>query len=303
MTYSRLSVLSLALLLTGLAQSGEPVFDSHVHLREGEASLQKFEAEARTSGIELAGVGAMWFGGPHQALAGDPATIRAGNDGLISLAAKHPEVVPIGTVHPYDGQAALDELGRIAARGVKTLKIHPHTQKFDIADPRVLALTKKAGELGMAVLMDNAGIVPGDCEDLFNLAANAPKTRFIFAHIGGANFRFWNILVLARTADAPIRTRVNHIEMIVTATGPPIEVVDALYDTRWQHTCFPRNPKTIAGPTSRAALRGRRQVCQRISSNQCIGAPGGPSCCEASSGSPAGRSSCGGRWNRSLPSP
>jgi predicted TIM-barrel fold metal-dependent hydrolase len=189
------------LLLATSALAGEPVFDTHVHLREGETSLLKFEAEVKASGIELAGVGAMWFGGPHQALAGDTARIRAGNDGLIALAAKHPEVVPIGTVHPYDGQAALDELARIAARGVKALKIHPHTQRFAISDPRVLALVTKAGELGVAVLMDNAGIVPGDCEDLFNLAANAPKTRFIFAHMGGANFRFWNILVLARTAD------------------------------------------------------------------------------------------------------
>jgi predicted TIM-barrel fold metal-dependent hydrolase len=189
------------LLLATSALAGEPIFDTHVHLREGETSLLKFEAEVKASGIELAGVGAMWFGGPHQALAGDTARIRAGNDGLIALAAKHPEVVPIGTVHPYDGQAALDELARIAARGVKVLKIHPHTQRFAISDPRVLALVTKAGELGVAVLMDNAGIVPGDCEDLFNLAANAPKTRFIFAHMGGANFRFWNILVLARTAD------------------------------------------------------------------------------------------------------
>ena len=189
------------LLLATSALAGEPVFDTHVHLREGETSLLKFEAEVKASGIELAGVGAMWFGGPNQALAGDTARIRAGNDGLIALAAKHPEVVPIGTVHPYDGQAALDELARIAARGVKVLKIHPHTQRFAISDPRVLALVTKAGELGMAVLMDNAGIVSGDCEDLFNLAANAPKTRFIFAHMGGANFRFWNILVLARTAD------------------------------------------------------------------------------------------------------
>jgi predicted TIM-barrel fold metal-dependent hydrolase len=189
------------LLLATSALAGEPIFDTHVHLREGETSLLKFEAEVKASGIELAGVGAMWFGGPHQALAGDTARIRAGNDGLIALAAKHPEVVPIGTVHPYDGQAALDELARIAARGVKALKIHPHTQRFAISDPRVLALVTKAGELGVAVLMDNAGIVSGDCEDLFNLAANAPKTRFIFAHMGGANFRFWNILVLARTAD------------------------------------------------------------------------------------------------------
>ena len=221
----RLFVLALSLLLTGLAHSGEPVFDSHVHLREGEASLLKFEAEVKAAGIDLAGVGAMWFGGPHQALAGDPAAIRAGNDGLIALAAKHPEVVPIGTVHPYDGQAALDELVRIAGRGVKTLKIHPHTQRFAIADPRVLALMTKAGELGMAVLIDNAGIVPGDCEDLFNLAVKAQKTRFIFAHMGGANFRFWNILVLARTADGFGLDNLNFdiSGTVLLAAGSPIE--------------------------------------------------------------------------------
>ena len=221
----RILSLSLCLLLMAEVRSGEPVFDSHVHLREGEVSLQKFEAEVRTSGIDLAGVGAMWFGGPHQARAGDTAAIRAGNDGLIALAAKHPEVVPIGTVHPYDGQAALDELARIAARGVKTLKIHPHTQRFEIADPRVLALVNKAGELGMAVLMDNAGIVPGDCEDLFNLAVKAQKTRFIFAHMGGANFRFWNILVLARTADGFGLDNVNFdiSGTVLLAADSPIE--------------------------------------------------------------------------------
>jgi predicted TIM-barrel fold metal-dependent hydrolase len=167
----------------------------------------------------------MWFGGPHQALAGDPAKMRASNDALIALAAKHPEVAPIGTVHPYDGKAALDELARIAARGVKTLKIHPHTQRFEIADPRVLALVTKAGELGMTVLMDNAGIVPGDCEDLFNLAARAPKTRFIFAHMGGANFRFWNILVLARTADGFALDNANFdiSGTVLLAADTPIE--------------------------------------------------------------------------------
>ena len=60
----RLLVLSLCLSLAGLARSAEPVFDTHVHLRDGETSLQKFEAEAREAGIELAGVGAMGFGGP-----------------------------------------------------------------------------------------------------------------------------------------------------------------------------------------------------------------------------------------------
>jgi predicted TIM-barrel fold metal-dependent hydrolase len=110
-------------------------------------------------------------------------------------------VVPVATVHPYDGQAALDELARVAARGVKVLKLHAHTQRFDVSDPRVLTLVSKAGELGMVVLMDNASILPGDCQKLFNLAVQAQNTRFIFAHMGALDFRYWNILKLARTAD------------------------------------------------------------------------------------------------------
>lgn len=183
------------------AVGAEPTFDVHVHLRDGEASLRAYEADAKRDGVELAGLGAMWFGGPHQALQGELDKIRAGNDRMIALAAKHPKVLPIATVHPYDGSAALDELTRVAAAGVKVLKIHAHTQRFDVSDPRVTTLVRKAGELDVIMLMDNAHILPGDSEKLFNLVAQVPKTKFILAHIGGMNFRYWNILALARTAD------------------------------------------------------------------------------------------------------
>src|SRR3546814_6296741 len=83
---------------------------------------------------------------PHQALQGDLDEIRAGNDSVIALAAKYPEVVPIATVHPYDGQAALDELERVAAAGVGVLKIHAHTQRFDVSDPRVETLVRRSEE-------------------------------------------------------------------------------------------------------------------------------------------------------------
>jgi len=195
------AVAMLLCLCTGSAVAGGPVFDVHVHLREGEASLRAYETEVEAAGIELAGLGAMWFGGPHQALQGDMARIRAGNDGVIALAAKHPEVLPIATVHPYDSEAAIAELARVAAAGVKVLKLHAHTQRFDVDDPRVLALVRRAGELGVTVLLDNAHILPGDSEKLFNLVVRVPGTKFVLAHIGGLNFRYWNILALARTAD------------------------------------------------------------------------------------------------------
>lgn len=220
----RLIFLGLTLIASA-ARAQTPVFDLHVHLWNGAASLHEYEEQLKAASQEVTGFGAMWFGGPNQALQGTPAQVRAANDGLIALAAHHSKLMPIATVHPYDGTAAIAELERVAARGVKVLKLHPHTQKFDAADPRVLQLVQRAGQLGVIVLVDNASILPGDCEKLFNLALNASKTTFIFAHLGGLNFRFWNILKAARTAKGlfadNIYFDISAISVIVAAS--PIE--------------------------------------------------------------------------------
>lgn len=222
----RALLLSIALLTPAIpAAAQEAVIDTHVHLHNGEASIAEYQAQLKASGQSVDAFGAMWFGGPNQALAGNPADIRTRNDALIALAAKHPGMIAIATVHPYDGDAALAEADRVAARGVKLLKIHPHTQKFDAADARVLALVKRAGAAGLIVVMDNANILPGDSEKLFNLALAAPKTKFIFGHMGGMNFRFWNILALARTADGLFADNIyfDISASVILAADSPIE--------------------------------------------------------------------------------
>jgi predicted TIM-barrel fold metal-dependent hydrolase len=195
-------ILAVALGLTTRAVAAQsPLFDSHVHLWNGEASLRAYEEQLKEGRQEAAGIGAMWFGGPNQALAGRPAQVRAGNDGIIALATKYPKITPIATVHPYDGSAAVAELERVVAQGIRVLKLHPHTQQFDLIDPRTLTIVRRAGELGVLVMIDNASILPADNEKLFNLALKVPDTRFIFTHLGGMQFRFWNVLKAARTAQ------------------------------------------------------------------------------------------------------
>jgi uncharacterized protein len=145
----RVMVLAVAVALVAQAAAAQSqLFDSHVHLWNGEESLRAYEEQVKDGRLEVAGIGAMWFGGPNQALAGRPEKIRAGNDGIIALAVKHHKMMPIATVHPYDGPAAVAELERVAAKGIKVLKLHPHTQKFNPNDPRVLTLARRAGELG-----------------------------------------------------------------------------------------------------------------------------------------------------------
>ena len=222
----RALLLSIALLTPSIsAFAQEAVIDTHVHLHKGEASLAEYRAQLKAAGQSADAFGAMWFGGPNQALAGNPADITKRNDALIALAAKNPDMIAIATVHPYDGDAALAEVDRVAAGGVRLLKIHPHTQKFDDADPRVLTLVKHAGDKGMIVVMDNASIVPSDNEKLFNLALAAPKTKFIFGHMGGLGFRFWNILALARTAENLFADNIyfDISASVILAADSPIE--------------------------------------------------------------------------------
>ena len=222
----RALLLSIALLTPAIpAVAQDAVIDTHVHLHKGEVSVAEYRAQLKAAGQPVSAFGAMWFGGPNQALAGNPADIAKRNDELIALAAKNRDMIAIATVHPYDGDAALTEIDRVAARGVKLLKIHPHTQKFDAADPRVLTLVKRAGDRGIIVVMDNANILPGDSEKLFNLALAAPKTKFIFAHLGGFNFRFWNILALARTAENLFADNIyfDISASVILAADSPIE--------------------------------------------------------------------------------
>ena len=205
--------------LAGVAHAEEKVFDTHVHIWNGEQSVKEYLAQVEAGGLSVTS-----FGGIHMARLGQLDHTRAKNDDLIALSKRYP-MIPIASVHPYDGQAALDELKRLSDLGVKVIKLHPHTQQFDAADERVLTLCKRAGELGFVVLIDNANIVVGDNQKLFNLALQVPKTHFVFTHLGAFEFRFWNILTAARTAKNLMEDNF-HFDIagtVVLVAGSPIQ--------------------------------------------------------------------------------
>ncbi len=70
------------ILIASAAHADTPVFDLHVHLWKGEESLRAYESQLKAAGLEVTGLGVMWFGGPNQALQGQPAQVRANNDSL-----------------------------------------------------------------------------------------------------------------------------------------------------------------------------------------------------------------------------
>ena len=67
--------------------------------------------------------------------------------------------------------------------------------------------------------------IPGDSERLFNLAIQATDTRFVFAQMRAMNFRFWNMLVLARTAEDFFADNIyfDVSGTVVLAANSPIE--------------------------------------------------------------------------------
>ena len=171
------------------------IFDIHVHIWNGKQSYEEYVAQLDSTNQIVTK-----FGGIHMAVKGKLEHTREKNDELLALSKQHPKLLPICSVHPLDGDSAIQELNRLVTLGVSIIKLHPHTQKFDVMAEQVVKLCQHAGELGIVVLMDNANIIPGDSEKLFELAVKCSKTNFIFAHMGALNFRFWNILPLARTA-------------------------------------------------------------------------------------------------------
>jgi uncharacterized protein len=210
----------LLILIAQIAMAQEKVFDTHVHLWDGMQSLQRYLTQLDSTNQQVTK-----FAGILIARQGEPARTKAKNDELIALSKQNSKLIPICSVHPLDGDTAMQELKRLGGLGVRVIKLHPHTQNFDVTDPRVFKLCEQAGKLGIMVLMDNASIKPGDCENLFDLAIKCPKTKFIFAHIGLFNFRFWNIIEVARTAKGFYEDNIyfDISATVVMIAGSPLE--------------------------------------------------------------------------------
>jgi predicted TIM-barrel fold metal-dependent hydrolase len=121
---------------------------------------------------------------------GDLQRTRAGNDALLRLARDSEGFFYAAcSVHPGDGADAIEEIDRVAAAGASWLKLHPNTQRLDVADPAVAAVVRKAAETGLPVLFD--AYSPWDANQpgkFADLAEAVPGARLILAHAHGPSF-------------------------------------------------------------------------------------------------------------------
>src|SRR5690606_15346080 len=103
--------------VAGIGWAQQNIFDGHVHIWEGEQSIMEYLAQ-----LDSLGQNVTKFGGIHMAKQGRMMETRRKNDELIALSKKYPLLLPICSVHPMDGQQAIDELERISGQGVNIIK-------------------------------------------------------------------------------------------------------------------------------------------------------------------------------------
>jgi uncharacterized protein len=179
----------------GLAETGYhgPIIDAHAHIRFGRDDGVKpdqgigtgpIEAIDREAGVTLSAL--IVIARAHQM-----EQTRAQNDAVIAAAkASGGRFYPVASVHPADGPDAIAELDRMAAAGVKVIKLHPNTQNFDVSDPAVGAVVQHCGEKGLVVLFDS--YKPWDMSEMGKfvlLSVQHPKTTLVLAHMGFSTFR------------------------------------------------------------------------------------------------------------------
>ncbi len=198
---------------------GGPILDVHTHPQLGADPLmgsRPHRAEDYRDAIgklDVRAAGALVI-----ARSGDPRGTRALNDQILRLAeTSHGRFFPVCSVHPHDGIAAKREVVRVARAGARALKLHPNTQAFDVADPKVRETVRAAAKANLPVLFDAYSPFDANQPGKFvRLAMEVPESRLILAHAHGPSFP--SLLVYEVLARYPWWKRNVWIDL--SATGP-----------------------------------------------------------------------------------
>ena len=184
------------------------LIDFHTHAfpdKIAAATVDKLQAAAHirpfTDGTIAALSASMKAAGADYAVnlpvATSPRQVPQINDASARNNERTPEtgVISFGAMHP-DYAGWHDELGRVAALGIRGIKLHPPYQGVNFDDIRYLRILDRAGELGLIVLT-HAGLDIGlpDADRVTpEMIARAIRAtgpvKLICAHMGG--WRQWD---------------------------------------------------------------------------------------------------------------
>lgn len=212
---------------SGLAQQYKgPVIDAHAHIRFGDSDALKADQPVGTEKLSQldsqAGISKSAL--IVIAAKGQPEQTRANNDRVIAVvAASQGKFYAVPSVHPLDGEAALEELRRLAKLGIREVKLHPNSQNFDVSDPAVGAVADECGKLGIAILFDSyKPWDPSQPGKFLLLAVQHPQTHIVLAHMFFSQFR--EALTFAQISRLGMKTNVSFdLSAIVPAyQGSPV---------------------------------------------------------------------------------
>lgn len=166
-----------------------PTIDFHVHIFEDEITEvngipTRTGKDEILAGMEEASIDISVL--LVMAPKGDLSKTQARNDWLSRICLGDTRFVGFGSVHPEDGDAALEEMKRcVEELGFKGFKLHPNTQGFDCGDPGFVTILKQAAEMDVPVIVDSYS--PFDDmqpSKLLNAILASPETKICLAHVG-----------------------------------------------------------------------------------------------------------------------
>ena len=152
-----------------------------------DGTAASLSASAKAAGIDLAVI---------QPVATSPKQVEGINDGalLVNRTSAKTHLYSFGGMHPAFDEPER-ELARIAAAGLKGIKLHPVYQLQDMDSPGYLRVLRAAAANGLLVLI-HAGIDVGfldltysSVEKIARAIDTVPSGRYILAHMGG--WRQW----------------------------------------------------------------------------------------------------------------
>ena len=146
-----------------------------------DGSLEGLRASMKEAGVDVSVL---------LSVATNPLKIASMNDLQIAGAQQgDPDLIWFGCVHPY-AENWKEELERVAAAGLKGIKLHPQYQGFMIDEPKSIRVLEKCGELGLIVVNHSGkepaypGVYNSDPQQIRNALKQAGPVTFVGAHMG-----------------------------------------------------------------------------------------------------------------------
>ena len=114
-----------------------------------------------------------------------PSTVRRLNTFVAEQCKTHGEFIGLGTLHP-DMENAAEEIERIISLGLKGIKLHPDTQKFDADSDKAMKLYEKfAGRLPLLIHGGDYRYDYSHPRRLRRIEQCFPQLTMVAAHLGG----------------------------------------------------------------------------------------------------------------------